>query len=99
MAQESESIKNHEHEWHALKTEQVLSHFEVQDNGLSTKEAKKRLEHYGPNQLKESSGVGIWRESGRHFFLTTNGERKVWRLILCEALRSATRDRQTSSLT
>jgi len=54
MAQESENIKDHGHEWHALKTEQVLSHFEVQDNGLSTEEAKKRLAHYGPNQLKES---------------------------------------------
>ena len=47
-------IKNHEHEWHALKTEQVLNHFEVQDNGLTTEEAKKRLDQYGPNQLKES---------------------------------------------
>ncbi len=54
MAQENGSIKDHEHEWHALKTEQVLSHFEVQDNGLTTEEAKKRLDHYGPNQLKES---------------------------------------------
>ncbi len=54
MAQGSESIKNHEHEWHTLKTEQVLNHFEVQDNGLTSDEAKKRLEQYGPNQLKES---------------------------------------------
>ncbi len=54
MAQGSESIKNHEHEWHTLKTEQVLNHFEVQDNGLTSDEAKNRLEQYGPNQLKES---------------------------------------------
>ena len=54
MAHESEGIKDHEHEWHALKTDQVLNHFEVQDKGLTTEEAKKRLAQYGPNQLKES---------------------------------------------
>ncbi|NJC97541.1 MAG: ATPase [Anaerolineales bacterium] len=54
MAQEGEAIKEHEHDWHTLKPEQVLRHFEVQENGLTTGEAKKRLEHYGPNQLKES---------------------------------------------
>ncbi|HEY5729869.1 MAG TPA: HAD-IC family P-type ATPase, partial [Anaerolineales bacterium] len=55
MIQENESInKDHEHDWHTLKTEQVLKHFEVQDNGLTTEDAKKRLKHYGPNQLKES---------------------------------------------
>jgi Ca2+-transporting ATPase len=54
MVQENGNIKDHEHEWHTLKPEQVLSHFEVQDNGLTSEEARKRLEHYGPNQLKES---------------------------------------------
>src|SRR5512139_871777 len=41
-------------EWHALKPEEVLSHLKVQGNGLTSEEAKKRLEHYGPNQLKEA---------------------------------------------
>ena len=45
---------NHEHDWHTLDPEQVLSHFEVQDDGLTTEQAKKRLEQYGPNQLKEA---------------------------------------------
>ena len=54
MTQENEGVKDHEHDWHTLKPEQVLKHFEVQDNGLTTDEAKKRLEQYGPNQLKES---------------------------------------------
>ena len=54
MAQENENIKDHEHEWHTLNPEQVLKHFEVQDNGLTTGEAKKRLAHYGPNQLQEA---------------------------------------------
>ncbi|HEU0293557.1 MAG TPA: cation-translocating P-type ATPase [Anaerolineales bacterium] len=54
MAHEAESIKQHEHDWHTLKPEQVLKHFEVQENGLSSEEAKKRLDHYGPNQLMEA---------------------------------------------
>ena len=41
-------------EWHALETEEVLSHLEVRGNGLTSEEAKKRLEQYGPNQLKEA---------------------------------------------
>ncbi|MBK9924476.1 MAG: cation-translocating P-type ATPase [Anaerolineales bacterium] len=45
---------NHEHDWHSLTPEQVLEHFEVQDGGLKTEDVKKRLEQYGPNQLKEA---------------------------------------------
>ena len=54
MTTESESYKQHEHEWHTLKPEQVLKHFEVQDNGLTAEQAKRRLTHYGPNQLDEA---------------------------------------------
>ena len=41
-------------EWHALKPEEVLSHLKVEGNGLTSEEAKRRLEYYGPNQLKEA---------------------------------------------
>ena len=41
-------------EWHALKADEVLHHLEVQGNGLTSEEAKRRLEYYGPNQLKEA---------------------------------------------
>src|SRR5215216_458919 len=41
-------------EWYALDAKEVLSHLEVQGNGLTSQEAKKRLEHYGPNQLEEA---------------------------------------------
>jgi Ca2+-transporting ATPase len=41
-------------EWHALNAEEVLTHLKVKGNGLTSEEAKKRLEHYGPNQLKEA---------------------------------------------
>jgi Ca2+-transporting ATPase len=40
--------------WHALNTEEVLGRLHVAENGLTSEEAKKRLEEYGPNQLKEA---------------------------------------------
>jgi Ca2+-transporting ATPase len=52
MTNEIESI--HQQDWHTLKAEEVLRHLKVQDHGLSSDEAKSRLEQYGPNQLKES---------------------------------------------
>ena len=42
-------------EWHALNAEEVLTHLKVRGNGLTSEEAKKRLEHYGPNQLQEAT--------------------------------------------
>ena len=44
----------HQHDWHALEAEDVLDHLKVAGNGLTTREAQKRLEQYGPNQLKEA---------------------------------------------
>ena len=41
-------------DWHALNPQQVLEHLNVAGNGLTTEEVKKRLEMYGPNQLKEA---------------------------------------------
>ena len=52
MPDEKEPIA--QQDWHALKAEEVLNHLEVQDKGLTSEEAKKRLEHYGPNQLEEA---------------------------------------------
>jgi Ca2+-transporting ATPase len=46
-------------EWHALKAEEVLNHLEVKDEGLSSAEVEKRLEIYGPNQLKEAPRPGF----------------------------------------
>jgi Ca2+-transporting ATPase len=42
-------------DWHALKAEEVLDHLRVEGNGLTSAEAKRRLERYGPNQLKEAA--------------------------------------------
>jgi len=48
-------FKDHEHEWHTLSVDETLSHFEVQDHGLTSEQAKERLAHYGANHLKEAS--------------------------------------------
>ncbi len=51
---ESKNEQHHEHEWYALEAEKVLGHLEVRENGLSSIEAQKRLNQYGPNQLQEA---------------------------------------------
>ncbi len=51
--------KMNEQEWHALNAEAVLKHLEVQNEGLSSEEVEERLQHYGPNQLKEASRPGF----------------------------------------
>lgn len=52
MPHDGENTK--QQEWHALTTEEVLDHLKVEDSGLTSEEAKRRLEHYGPNQLTEA---------------------------------------------
>ena len=52
MTHDSEDMK--QQAWHALEAGDVLKHLEVQAKGLTTLEAIKRLEHYGPNQLREA---------------------------------------------
>jgi Ca2+-transporting ATPase len=46
--------QQHEHEWHALESKEVLDHLKVHDQGLTSEEGKRRLDHFGPNQLKEA---------------------------------------------
>ena len=58
MALEDQPIK--QQEWHALKAEDVLRNLEVQAKGLTTEEAQKRLEQYGPNQLQEAPRATFW---------------------------------------
>ena len=41
-------------QWHALHMQEVLDHLKVEGNGLTTEEARKRLDQYGPNQLQEA---------------------------------------------
>ena len=51
-----------EKKWHALSAEEALALLEVRpDQGLSSAEAQKRLEIYGPNQLQERPPVSFWK--------------------------------------
>jgi Ca2+-transporting ATPase len=59
MALEDKPIQ--QQEWHALKAEEVLRNLAVQAKGLTTEEAQKRLEQYGPNQLQEAARPTFWR--------------------------------------
>ena len=59
MALEDKPIK--QQEWHALKAEDVLRNLAVQVKGLTTEEAQKRLEQYGPNQLQEAPRPTFWQ--------------------------------------
>ena len=43
--------------WHVMAYEEVLQHFKTNRNGLTEAEAKKRLEIYGPNQLREGKQI------------------------------------------
>src|SRR6476659_8342368 len=49
------NVEIQQQDWHGLETEEVLGQLRVQGNGLTSEEAKRRLEHYGPNQLKEAA--------------------------------------------
>ncbi len=48
--------------WHALDADETLSRFDTPiDSGLSSQEAAKRIEKYGPNQLAEAPPTTIWQ--------------------------------------
>src|ERR1043165_6570823 len=53
--------EQHKHDWHALEAKEVLEHLDVAGNGLTSEEVKKRLEQYGPNQLKEAPRATFWQ--------------------------------------
>ena len=49
-----------EHAWHALTAEDVLRHLEVQEEGVSSEQAARRLAQYGQNQLQEAPRPTFW---------------------------------------
>lgn len=50
-----------QHHWHTLASIDILKNLTVDaDKGLSSDEARKRLEQYGPNKLAVSKGVSPW---------------------------------------
>jgi len=48
--------------WHALPPDQILQQLATPpESGLSSEEAARRLETYGPNQLTEAVGITFWQ--------------------------------------
>jgi P-type Ca2+ transporter type 2C len=48
--------------WHALEPEQIVKQLATPpESGLTSEEAKHRLEYYGANQLAEAPGASFWQ--------------------------------------
>ena len=61
LTQEPEDDLETNVSWHALATEEVLNKLHVDlERGLSTEEAKRRLERFGPNELVEKERTTFW---------------------------------------
>ena len=53
--------KNGQH-WHALAAEEALERLQTfAEQGLTSKEAERRLHEFGPNQLKEAPPPTFWQ--------------------------------------
>jgi Ca2+-transporting ATPase len=46
-----------EMKWHALTIDTIIENLNTSPNGLSTEEAERRLQTYGPNELQESKRI------------------------------------------
>ena len=56
------------HNWHTLGPEEVVQKLQtLQDHGLSSEEAQRRLEEYGPNQLTEAPPTTFWQMLWQQF--------------------------------
>jgi Ca2+-transporting ATPase len=54
--------------WHAVEAEEVLSRLATYaEKGLSSEEAQRRLDRYGPNELKEAPPISFWQMLGEQF--------------------------------
>ncbi len=50
-----------EETWHSLSAQEIAARLGVQPaSGLSTQEARRRLEQYGPNRLRERKRISFW---------------------------------------
>jgi Ca2+-transporting ATPase len=54
--------------WHAVEADEVLRRLTTYaESGLSSAEAEKRFEKFGPNELEEAPGVSFWQMLGEQF--------------------------------
>ncbi len=59
MSNEQSARQEEFQNWHTLSSKDVLQHLGVAENGLTSDEAKKRVEQYGLNQLTEAGRPGF----------------------------------------
>lgn len=52
---------------HTLSVEEALKHLKADKKGLTTAEAAKRLETYGPNELESEPEKSIWARIAEQF--------------------------------
>lgn len=53
--------------FHALTTEQTLKALDSSEQGLSTKQVRKRLERYGPNQIEQVEQISAFKIARNQF--------------------------------
>jgi P-type Ca2+ transporter type 2C len=54
MAESNNTVKEERTKWYSIREERVLGQLSADKNGLSSEEAKKRLDEYGPNKLPDA---------------------------------------------
>lgn len=48
-------------DWHRLSVDEALAQIQAEAHGLSSEEARRRLEEYGPNELVQKGTKSPWR--------------------------------------
>ena len=59
--------QQHDERWHCLEIEEVLAHLTTTEVGLTTEEARRRLERYGPNELEAMNRSSAWQTLASQF--------------------------------
>ena len=62
MEEDAQTTTHPDADWHALTTDEVLSHLESHHAGLSSDEVLQRREKYGANKLAEKPPVPAWKK-------------------------------------
>jgi len=56
------STRQNGNAWHAVEADELLRRFDISaEKGLTTQEAQRRLEEYGPNALAEAPPTSFWQ--------------------------------------
>ncbi len=76
-----------EETWRALDADAALRHLATSPQGLTTDEARQRLERYGPNQLAEAPPSSFWAKLWDQF-----NNFVVWLLIVAAVVSAALGD-------